>query len=235
MKTKRRNGEPVQAGKKDGRAPGRRAKPGARRQERPGSSPERAGRKGGRAPGRRAKPGARRQERPGSNIERAGRNVQRTPERAKSAGVVAYRETPKGRLFLLLNYPQGHWDFVKGHVEEGETDIQAAVREAREETGITDLVFRDGFKRTVKYTFYIPGGRAVHKSVVFFLARTQTAKVVISDEHQGYSWDTMDAAIKKATFENARKVLEHARDYMDKAAAAERGSSELKSDRPAMR
>ena len=136
---------------------------------------------------------------------------------------------------MLLNYPQGHWDFVKGHVEEGETDMQAAVREAREETGITDLVFKDGFKRTVKYTFYIPGGRAVHKSVVFFLARTQTAKVVISDEHRGYSWDTMDAAIKKATFENARKVLEHARDYMDKAAAAERGSSELKSDRPTMR
>ena len=230
MKPKKQDGNP---GPRAGRAAPR-GKPGSgrRAQERPGKSGSRAGRTSPRG-----KPGSgrRAQERPGKLGSRAGRAAPRGAERARSAGAVVYRETPEGPLFLLLNYPQGHWDFVKGHVEEGETDVQAAVREAREETGITDLDFEDGFKKTVRYTFYIPGGRAVHKSVVFFLARTRTSKVVISDEHRGYAWDTMDAAIKKATFENARRVLEHARDYMDKAAAAARGSSELKRDRPAMR
>ena len=166
---------------------------------------------------------------------RRGAGQGRPAERARSAGAVVYRDTPRGRLFLLLNYPQGHWDFVKGHVEEGETDVQAAVREAREETGISDLVFDDGFAETVKYMFYGAGGRPIHKSVVFFLARTRTSKVVISDEHQGHSWEPMHVALKKATFENARRVLEAARIYMDSASAAERGSPERKRDRPAMR
>ena len=148
---------------------------------------------------------------------------------------MVYRDTPQGRRFLLLNYPQGHWDFVKGHVEKGETDRQAAVREAREETGITDLAFEDGFKKTVKYMFYEPGGRPVYKSVVFFLARTRTSKVVISDEHIGHSWETMKEALKKSTFANARRVLSAARSYIDKAAAAERGSSERSRERPAIR
>lgn len=164
---------------------------------------------------------------------RAGQG--RAAEHARSAGAVVYRDTPEGRLFLLLNYPQGHWDFVKGHVEEGETDAQAAVREAREETGITDLVFEDGFKKTVKYMFYGPGGRPIYKSVVFFLARTRTSRVVISDEHQGHAWETMRTARKKSTFENARRVLDAVRSYMDRAAAAERGSSERSSERPAIR
>ena len=47
---------------------------------------------------------------------------------------------------LLLQYPQGHWDFPKGHVEEGDDSfIATARRELSEETGITDLKFIDGF------------------------------------------------------------------------------------------
>jgi len=36
----------------------------------------------------------------------------------KSAGIVLYRNASNKNEFLLLNYPQGHWDFVKGKVEE---------------------------------------------------------------------------------------------------------------------
>ena len=42
---------------------------------------------------------------------------------------------------LLLQYPQGHWSFPKGHIEEGETNHHAtASRELAEETGIVDPV-----------------------------------------------------------------------------------------------
>ena len=157
------------------------------------------------------------------------------PVRARSAGALVYRDDGGQRLFLLLNYPQGHWDFVKGHVEAGETEMQAAVREALEETGISDLVFDGGFKETVRYRFYAPGGRPVAKSVVFFLARTRTARVVLSEEHRGYCWETMDGALDMATFENARRVLDSARAYMARAEAAPRGSGARKRDRPAIR
>ena len=38
-----------------------------------------------------------------------------------SAGVVLFQNVSSEKLFLLLNYPQGHWDFVKGKIEENET------------------------------------------------------------------------------------------------------------------
>jgi len=35
----------------------------------------------------------------------------------KSAGIVLFRNASNKNEFLLLNYPQGHWDFIKGKVE----------------------------------------------------------------------------------------------------------------------
>ncbi|MGI0011383.1 MAG: NUDIX domain-containing protein, partial [Nitrosopumilaceae archaeon] len=57
----------------------------------------------------------------------------------RSAGAVLFSETDSGKIFLLLNYPSGHWDFVKGNIEKGETLQQTVIREIREETGITDV------------------------------------------------------------------------------------------------
>ncbi|MDG1555215.1 MAG: NUDIX domain-containing protein, partial [Candidatus Poseidoniaceae archaeon] len=43
---------------------------------------------------------------------------------------------------LLLQYPQGHWDFPKGHVEETDEDhFSTARRELNEETGISEIEF----------------------------------------------------------------------------------------------
>ena len=55
-----------------------------------------------------------------------------------SAGAIIFRvdRTTGQKLFLLLHYPEGHWEFVKGHVEEGETKEMTTKRECEEETGI---------------------------------------------------------------------------------------------------
>ena len=50
---------------------------------------------------------------------------------------------------LLLQYPQGHWDFPKGHVEDADADrMSTAGRELKEETGISDIEFVDGFEHS---------------------------------------------------------------------------------------
>ena len=56
----------------------------------------------------------------------------------RSAGaVIFYSETDSAEPeFLLLHYTAGHWDFPKGNIEHGEQEIQAAIREIREETGM---------------------------------------------------------------------------------------------------
>ena len=54
----------------------------------------------------------------------------------RSAGAVVYSATPEGPEYLLLRYGGGNWGFPQGHVEAGETDVQAAQREVGGETGI---------------------------------------------------------------------------------------------------
>ncbi|MBP2625218.1 MAG: NUDIX domain-containing protein [Nitrosopumilaceae archaeon] len=124
----------------------------------------------------------------------------------KSIGVVIYVNTQQNKFFLLLNYPSGHWDFVKGKIEKGETEKQTAIRETMEETGITDLKFNNKFKENIEYTFRA-GRKKIHKKVIFYLAETNTTKIKISNEHVGFDWKTYDDAFNKITYQNAKFVL----------------------------
>jgi 8-oxo-dGTP pyrophosphatase MutT (NUDIX family) len=128
----------------------------------------------------------------------------------RSAGAVLFRETSSGKMYLLLNYPSGHWDFVKGNIEEGETLKETVIREIREETGITDVSFVEGFENKVEY-HYQRDGELVHKEVVFFLAKTDTENVRISHEHQGFVWLGYNDALKKLTYKNAQNVMKKIR------------------------
>ena len=123
-----------------------------------------------------------------------------------SAGIVIFRKEETKNLFLLLHYPSGHWDFVKGKMEKGETTHQTAIREAKEETGITDITFVENFEEWIKYNFKYQG-ELVQKKVVFFLAETKTKEITISHEHSGYTWLDYNESMEKTTFDNAKTVL----------------------------
>lgn len=118
-------------------------------------------------------------------------------------------EKPDGNRFLLLNYPTGHWDFVKGKIEQGETLHQTAVRETKEETGISDLEFVEGFEEKINYNFQFEG-ELIQKEVVFFLAKTKTQTVNVSHEHLDYIWLDYENALEKVTYQNAKNILSKA-------------------------
>ncbi|MDE1763001.1 MAG: NUDIX domain-containing protein [Thaumarchaeota archaeon] len=124
----------------------------------------------------------------------------------RSAGAILYRESPSGKFYLLLNYPSGHWDFVKGNIEKDETFKQTVVREIKEETGISDVSFIDGFEDKVQY-HYQRDGKLVHKEVVFFLAKTTTERVEISHEHLGFVWLKFNDAMQKLTYKTAQDLM----------------------------
>ena len=132
----------------------------------------------------------------------------------KSAGIVLFRNTSNKNEFLLLNYPQGHWDFVKGKVEQGETPHETALRETKEETGISDIEFIDGFEESVEYDFRFKN-EDIHKKVIFFLAKTETLQTVsLSHEHNDYLWLGYNDALKKTTYGNAKNVLSKANELL---------------------
>ena len=133
----------------------------------------------------------------------------------KSAGIVLFRNASNKNEFLLLNYPQGHWDFVKGKVEQGETLYETASRETKEETGILDIEFIDGFEESVEYDFRFKN-EDIHKKVIFFLAKTSEKKISLSHEHNDYLWIGYNDALKKTTFKNAKNVLSKANEFLSK-------------------
>ncbi len=138
-----------------------------------------------------------------------------------SAGALIFRDDPVRsiRLFLVLHYPAGHWDFPKGAVEKGETLEQAAKREIFEETGIRIDSFIPGFKKEIEY-YYRRQNNLAHKRVIFFLAATNESKVRISYEHSGYDWLTFDQLLRRLTFENAKNVLREANSFLAKQEAS---------------
>lgn len=131
-----------------------------------------------------------------------------------SAGAVIFRHRQEIE-FLLLRHPGGHWDFPKGHVEEGESDLQAATREVNEETGLpaSELRVHPGFLATNKYSFR-RGRQAVQKTVRFFLMEALSGDVRLSDEHTGYAWLPVRDAREQITYENAKRILEQAWQFM---------------------
>ena len=131
----------------------------------------------------------------------------------KSAGIVLFRNASNKNEFLLLNYPQGHWDFIKGKVEQDETPYETASRETKEETGISDIEFIDGFEESVEYNFKFKN-EDIHKIVVFFLAKTNEKKIALSHEHSDFVWLEYDNAIKKTTFRNAKNVLSKTNEFL---------------------
>ena len=125
---------------------------------------------------------------------------------AISSGVILFNETNNTRKYLLLNYPTGHWDFVKGGIEFGEELHETALRETKEETGISDVNFIDGYKEEIEYFFRV-NNYDIHKKVIFFLAKTNSTQILLSNEHIDFIWLDYYSASKKLTYDNAINLL----------------------------
>jgi bis(5'-nucleosidyl)-tetraphosphatase len=133
----------------------------------------------------------------------------------RSSGAVIFSiDKDSGAEFLLLHHTSGHWDFPKGNIESGEDEKQAARREILEETGIQDVNFLEGFREKIEYR-YKHGEKLIHKEVIFYLLRTNTKKITLSNEHIAYLWNKYDNAVKKLTYKNTKNVLTEAKKFLE--------------------
>ena len=129
-----------------------------------------------------------------------------------SAGVILFRTHPR-REYLILDYGS-HWDFPKGHIEPGEDPATTARRELEEETGIRDPRFLPGYEQRMSYA-YRRAGELMRKVVLYFLAETAAAEVVLSHEHCGYVWASYDEALSRLTFPTAKDLLAKAQQFLE--------------------
>jgi tRNA nucleotidyltransferase (CCA-adding enzyme) len=126
----------------------------------------------------------------------------------KSAGFLIFRKE-NGVIRYLFLTNKGRYDVPKGVKQPGESDLTAALRELKEETGIVSSRLIPGLKWS-KHYFYTWGRDLVSKDVVYFLAETKDTKIRISDEHDGYSWLTKDEALARIRYKGLREILQDA-------------------------
>ena len=131
-------------------------------------------------------------------------------KKEKSCGAVVYR-LENGRLFFLLEHmKKGHVSVPKGHMEDGETEEETAVREIREETGLEvrlDTVFRHSIQYSPS-----PG---IRKTVLFFAAEAATHDMKNQEsEVSALEWLPAGQAVRAVTYAEDRDVLSHAAVYL---------------------
>lgn len=95
------------------------------------------------------------------------------------------------------------WETVHGRIEPGEEPEQAAVREVREETGLT----ADRLYNVTVQPFYLHASHTVQMAVVFAAFVAEPANIVLGDEHQAHAWVSVAEALQRFAWPRERAAL----------------------------
>jgi bis(5'-nucleosidyl)-tetraphosphatase len=108
----------------------------------------------------------------------------------KSCGFLVFREEPR-REFLLMKH-RDRWDLPKGHVDAGETEMQCALRELYEETGIgeQDIEIAANFRFETQYVVRLrqTDFQPATKTLIVFLAWLRRPREITPTEHEEFRW-----------------------------------------------
>ncbi len=117
----------------------------------------------------------------------------------KSCGAVIF----DGDKVLVIHQVKGHWGFPKGHVEEGETEVQTAIREIKEETNL-DVEIDETHRYVERYS----PEEGIEKDVVFFIAKKIGGEVRVQEEEvKDTEWLLPKDAMEKLTYETSKIIL----------------------------
>ena len=130
----------------------------------------------------------------------------RCPYEKSCGGIIFYKTRQNVKILLVKNNNGRYWSFPKGHIEDGETEQETAVREIKEETGL-DVTLVNSFREISEYC---PFGK-IRKRVVFFLARAFTDNVKIQEEEiDSYIWVDLQQARKLCSYDNDLRIIDKA-------------------------
>uniref|UniRef100_A0A915Q1G9 Bis(5'-nucleosyl)-tetraphosphatase [asymmetrical] n=1 Tax=Setaria digitata TaxID=48799 RepID=A0A915Q1G9_9BILA len=141
----------------------------------------------------------------------------------RAAGMLIYRRKCGRIEYLLLqaSYPPHHWTPPKGHVDPGEDEWLAALRETREEAGITadHLDVHKDFVEVLEYVVKKSDryGMEVNKqkTVKYWLAELRDGEEVkLSNEHQSVRWLPVDEASSLAQYKGMGDLIRKAEKYL---------------------
>lgn len=133
----------------------------------------------------------------------------------KSAGVIVFYTKNKEPSFLILEYPT-YWGFIRGNIEENETEKQTIKREAKEEANLSNMKILEDFKHEQSW-FYNLNGKLRRKFAIYYLAEIEekeTKKVRVSFEHKSFKFLKLRDALSIMRIKNERDMLKKAADFI---------------------
>jgi len=123
----------------------------------------------------------------------------------KSCGAVVFTRRGNDILYVIIRQTNGDYGFPKGHMEPGEDEQTAALREIREEVGLNAEILK-GFREEISYPF--PHKPYVIKQVVYFLAEYAGQEIVCQQsEVSAADLLPFEQAWEKLTFVQTRNIL----------------------------
>jgi len=126
---------------------------------------------------------------------------------------VVFDKSTEAPHYLLLHNARGHWDFPKGGIDPGESKVEAALRELKEEAGITATII-NGFEHSFSYFYTEQDGQKAHKTVYFFVGHADSTDIVLSHEHIDCAWLPFKKALQKLPFKESKELLERADQFL---------------------
>ena len=138
--------------------------------------------------------------------------------REKTVGIIIFRREGQGISYLLLHHGGEYWNFPKGRQEGLEKELDSAMRELEEETGITEIKIIDDFKDDYNYDFdtEIKNGvkEKIYHKAIFFLGEVIDDKVKISDEHIDFGWFDFNTAVKRLFYQEGQDSLRRVNEFL---------------------
>jgi 8-oxo-dGTP pyrophosphatase MutT (NUDIX family) len=131
-------------------------------------------------------------------------------KRKFSCGDILYTKNKEGkREYVLIMEANGSYGVPKGHKKSGETDLDCALREIKEETGLTPTILPD-MKRTIHYS--MPNGN--FKEVTYFVGKYDDQELIPEDSNiLAAKKFTLDAALSLIKYPQVKDILVEI-DYM---------------------
>ena len=118
----------------------------------------------------------------------------------KSCGCIIIKNR---KVLLVYEKNTNFWGFPKGHMEEGESEIQTALREVKEEVGLEVDIDKE---KRYELNYIIRD--EIETTTVLYIARTKSEEIIIQEsEIQNIKWCDFDEALNTLTFENWKEMF----------------------------
>ena len=134
----------------------------------------------------------------------------------KSCGAVVFTREQGQLRYVIIRSKEGFYGFPKGHMEPGETEAKTALREIREETGLTVRLVGD-FRTEDAHSLVREGRPDVMKQIVYFLAEFQDQPLCAQEsEVSEIQLMSYENAMAHFQFESSKRILSEAHNYISR-------------------